>query len=81
MMTAHIYEFMTSPIYEYGDLKFSLNRYDDQGKIIEKGIYLHFDNAIIRITEEVDLDLYDQFVESLDYMSSEIEDAMKQRNL
>lgn len=72
---------MNSPIYEYDNLKFSLNRYDDKGKIIEKGIYLHFDNAIIRITEEVNLDLYDQFVETLDYMSSKIEDAMKQRDL
>lgn len=72
---------MTSPIHEYGDLKFSLNRYDDKGKIIEKGIYLHFDNAVIRITEEVNLDLYEQFVESLEYMSSEIEKAMKQRSL
>ena len=72
---------MNSPIYEYDDLKFSLNRYNDKGKIIEKGIYLHFNNAIMRITEDVDLDLYDQFVETLDYMSSEIEDAMKQRGL
>lgn len=72
---------MNSPIYEYDNLKFSLNRYNDKGKIIEKGIYLHFNNAIMRITEDVNLDLYDEFVETLDYMSSEIENAMKQRGL
>jgi hypothetical protein len=58
------------------DVGFSINKYDDHGKITEVGIFIHIGKDIICATHELDLDSYREFIETLDYMGSEIEEFL-----
>lgn len=51
---------------------FSVNDYDYEGDIIDKGIYLHFGDTRIRVADDVAG--FEKFVEGLQTMSAEIKE-------
>ncbi len=51
---------------------FSINEYDFEGDIIEKGIYLHLDNVKIKVAETIEE--YKELVNDLESIAEELDE-------
>lgn len=57
---------------------FSVNRYDKDGDVVEKGVYLWFGETSVRVAGG--LDDFKKFLERLNGMAPEIEEVWKGEN-
>lgn len=59
------------------DISFSINEYDHEGDIVEKGIYIHFNNTRIKVADTIEE--YEEFVNELKNITNELSDSYKIR--